>query len=228
MVGSTFTCVSGVRSTSSPRPSAPAAGIGALGPTNPHAPQSAWRQGRIALVTVVVFVAAALILAGVLLVRSLASNGGGPGNLPIGGQPPFVLGSPRQATSAEAPTSCAAASGISDWCYDVQVGTANDGITAAALTFWIRDPNGSAVNFTHGMPSIQLESESGMSIATYSFITGTWTTGVAVPLATGQTIVLDTGCTVSGADLCHPDPTGLSLVVLEVGAFSGQVQVTLD
>jgi hypothetical protein len=227
VVGSTFTGVGGVPSESGLPPSAPVTGIAAVAQGGPPAPERARGMRRTAPVVVVVVVTAVLILTGVLLLRGSSSGAGGSGDSSTFGGPVFELGTPQRTSNAEAPTFCVATAGVGDWCESLQVGSANDEITAAALTFAIRDGDEQSVNFTHGTPSIQLESSTGTSDATYSFVTGTWTAGGAVALSTGQVIVLDTGCAVSGANLCSPVPTGLLLVVQEVGAFSGQVQVTL-
>ncbi|HEV2449028.1 MAG TPA: archaellin/type IV pilin N-terminal domain-containing protein [Thermoplasmata archaeon] len=182
------------------------------------------KRGVSPIIATILLVAITVVLAAVLYIL-ISGFTKGPGNTPLGTA--FTYGSATQTSNGAAATFCAAAVGISDWCDNLPVGSAGGGITASSLNFAIRDANGNPVSFTHGTPSIQLESSSGTSLGTYSFTTGTWTVGGTTSLSTTQTLVLDTGCTVSGANLCSPIPTGEVLVALGVGSYSGQVQVTL-
>jgi flagellin-like protein len=183
------------------------------------------KRGVSPIIATILLVAITVVLAAVLYIL-ISGFTKGPGNTPLGTA--FTYGSASQTSNAAAPTFCAVAAGISDWCDNLPVGSAGGGITAASLNFAIRDVNGNPVSFTHGTPAIQLESgTTAGSLATYSFATGTWTAGGTTPLSTSQIIVLDTGCAVSGANLCSPLPTGEVLVALGVGSYSGQVQVTL-
>jgi flagellin-like protein len=182
------------------------------------------KRGVSPIIATILLVAITVVLAAVLYIL-ISGFTKGPGNTPLGTA--FTYGSASQTSHASAPTFCAVAVGISDWCDNLPVGSAGGGITASSLSFAIRDSSGNPVSFSSGTPSIQLESASGASIGTYSFTTATWTSGGTISLSTTQTLVLDTGCTVSGASLCSPIPTGEVLVALGVGSYSGQVQVTL-
>jgi archaeal type IV pilus assembly protein PilA len=182
------------------------------------------KRGVSPIIATILLVAITVVLAAVLYIL-ISGFTKGPGNTPLGTA--YTFGSASQTSNTAAPTFCAAVAGVSDWCDNLPVGSAGGGITASSLNFAIRDVNGNPVSFTHGTPSIQLESASGTSVGTYSFATASWTAGGTTSLSTSQIIVLDTGCTVSGADLCSPIPTGEVLVALGVGSYSGQVQVTL-
>jgi flagellin-like protein len=182
------------------------------------------KRGVSPIIATILLVAITVVLAAVLYIL-ISGFTKGPGNTPLGTA--YTFGSATQTSNGAAPTFCVAQVAISDWCDNLPVGSAGGGISAASLNFAIRDASGTPVSFTHGTPAIQLESASGTSIATYSFTTSTWTVGGTTPLSTTQTIVLDTGCTISGANVCSPIPTGLVLYALGVGSYSGAVQVTL-
>jgi flagellin-like protein len=182
------------------------------------------KRGVSPIIATILLVAITVVLAAVLYIL-ISGFTKGPGNTPLGTA--FAYGSPAQTSNAQAATFCAVQTAISDYCENLPVGSAGGGITAAALSFSIRDSSGNVIAFTHGTPSVQLESAGGASLATYSFTSQSWTSGGTTGLSTTQTLVLDTGCTVSGANVCSPSVTGLVMLALGVGSYSGSVQVTL-
>ncbi|MCI4346536.1 MAG: type IV pilin [Thermoplasmata archaeon] len=183
------------------------------------------KRGVSPIIATILLVAITVVLAAVLYIL-ISGFTKGPGNTPLGTA--FAFGSASQTSNGQAPTFCAAQAAVSDWCDNLPVGSAGGGISAGSLSFSIRDSSGNILSTTNGKPTqIILESAGGATLGTYSFSSASWTSGGTIGLATTQTLVLDTGCAISGANACSTPITGLVLLALGVGSYSGSVQVTL-
>ena len=100
--------------------------------------------------------------------------------IPLGTQ--FGFGSPSNISG----------SGSCEYCYDVQVASATPAVTTANVTFAILDGGGKSIALTGSM---LLESDTGASLATYSFITDSWAPGPTVTIRAGYTLALNSGTT---------------------------------
>ncbi|MCI4335217.1 MAG: type IV pilin [Thermoplasmata archaeon] len=176
------------------------------------------KRGVSPIIATILLVAITVVLAAVLYIL-ISGFTKGPGNAPIGSA--FTFGTPQKTTGTAA-TNTLGTCATGDQCYNVIVGSAGGGVTAAALNFVIHDSAGNPQAFAGA--KVTLISSSSVVLATYTISTATWAGTPTTVLSTTQIMVLDMGCA-SGS--CAPNPTGYLLVGLGVGSYSGSVQATL-
>jgi flagellin-like protein len=175
------------------------------------------KRGVSPIIATILLVAITVVLAAVLYIL-ISGFTKGPGNTPLGTA--LAMGTPQKTTGTAATNALGCVTG--DQCYNIAVGSAGGGITAAALNFVIHDANGNPVSFAGA--KVALVSSAPALIATYTISTATWAGTPTTGLATTQELVLDLGCTPAA---CSPNPTGEVIVALGVGSYSGQVTQTL-
>ncbi|HEV2449029.1 MAG TPA: archaellin/type IV pilin N-terminal domain-containing protein [Thermoplasmata archaeon] len=176
------------------------------------------KRGVSPIIATILLVAITVVLAAVLYIL-ISGFTKGPGNTPIGTA--FTFGTPQK-TIGTAATNTLGSCATGDQCYNLAVGSAGGGITAAGMNFVIHDSAGNPVAFAGA--KVTLISSAPTVIATYTISTGTWAGTPTTGLSTTQEFVLDLGCA-SGS--CAPNPTGEVIVALGVGSYSGQVTATL-
>jgi archaeal type IV pilus assembly protein PilA len=176
------------------------------------------KRGVSPIIATILLVAITVVLAAVLYIL-ISGFTKGPGNATLGSA--FAFGVPQKTTGTAA-TNTLGSCATGDQCYNIAVGSAGGGITAASLNFVVHDANGNPVAYAGA--KVVLISSAPTLIATYTIATGTWAGAPTTGLATTQELVVDMGCA-TGA--CAPNPTGEVIVALGVGSYSGQVTATL-
>jgi flagellin-like protein len=176
------------------------------------------KRGVSPIIATILLVAITVVLAAVLYIL-ISGFTKGPGNTPIGTA--FAFATPQKTTGTAGSNAWCA---TGDECYNILVGSAGGGITAAGINFVIRDSSGNTVPALSATAKVTLISATPAVIATYTVTTGLWAGTPTTGLTTTQTLVLDLGCTPAA---CSPNPTGLVLVALGVGSYSGSTSTTL-
>lgn len=170
------------------------------------------KRGVSPIIATILLVAITVVLAAVLYVL-ISGLTKGPGNTPLGTA--FAWGSPSTITGA-AP-GCAA----THVCYSLEIASASSGLTGGALTFSARTASGGSVALTG---TFTLVSAAGSGTGNPTWIASGACTNAATPvlncttpLASGMTLVLDSGAT-TGSPL-----SGDTIVAIGGGSFSGEV-----
>ncbi|MCI4362734.1 MAG: type IV pilin [Thermoplasmata archaeon] len=176
------------------------------------------KRGVSPIIATILLVAITVVLAAVLYIL-ISGFTKGPGNTPIGTA--FAWGTPQKTTGTAA-TNTLGTCATGDQCYNMQVGSAGGGITAAGLNFVVRDASGNTLSYAGA--KVTLISSTPTVLATYTISTGLWAGTPSTGLSTTQILVLDMGCTPAA---CAPNPTGVVIVALGVGSYSGQTTATL-
>lgn len=170
--------------------------------------QRQWRKkakrGVSPIIATILLVAITVVLAAVLyiLISGLTK---GPGNTPLGTS--LALGTPSEA-----------AKGTNNW-YNFTVQSAGGGIILNNIQFQVVTATGSIVT-PGGSWTMSALSITGVSVATYSFASGTWTSGGTTIITSSQTIVLNSVSTSLSAQ-------GDVLNVIGTGSFQGSISVTI-
>ncbi|MCI4346535.1 MAG: type IV pilin [Thermoplasmata archaeon] len=176
------------------------------------------KRGVSPIIATILLVAITVVLAAVLYIL-ISGFTKGPGNQPIGTA--FAFGTPQKTTGTAASNTLGTCA-TGDQCYNIQVGSAGGGITAASLNFVVRDSAGNTLSYAGD--KVTLISSTPTVLATYTISTGVWTGTPTTGLSTTQLLVLDLGCAVGA---CAPNPTGTVIVALGVGSYSGATTQTL-
>lgn len=177
------------------------------------------------IIATILLVAITVVLAAVLyiLISGLTK---GPGNTPIGSA--FGTGKPILSQGPLAATFPTCLAG--DYCYAIPIASASSGVTAASIQIQVK----TAAGGVYSIPSAGGAAISDIggaivvkaNVAAGPFSATTWTAGggsytvTTTQLSTSMTIWLDLGTT-------NPTGTGLTLVVLGTGSYSGQVTTSL-
>jgi hypothetical protein len=139
---------------------------------------------------------------------------------PTGGCPAPYSGSGDTPldTSAALNTPMEQVRGPNHW-YNFSVQSAGGGMTWGEIGLQVVTSTGSNVTPTDLWSAVAL-GLTGSSVATYSFSSGTGTTGSSAPFLSSQTLVLDSGTTNLSA-------VGDSLNVVGMGCFQGSISIAI-
>jgi flagellin-like protein len=175
-----------------------------------------WRKAKkravSPIIATILLVAITVVLAAVLyiLISGLTK---GPGSTPLGTA--FGWG-PASNVSATTTPGCAA----TKECYSLEIGSASSGLTPNGMTFTVRSSGGAAITFTTW--TFTLVNVAGAAAG------AVWTgagncAGAAcnTPIASGETIVLNSGTLTTGSSL-----QGDAIIAVGQGSFQGEVSTT--
>ena len=170
-----------------------------------------WRRSRkkgvSPIIATILLVAITVVLAAVLYVL-ISGLTKGPGNTPLGSA--FAYGPASNVTAASAPAGCAA----SKECYSLEIASAGSGLTANGLSFSARTATGAAQS-TAGWTFTLVSIAGTATTATWSAANTCSGLACTTTLASGMTIVLNTGGTAS--------LQGDVILAVGQGSFAGTV-----
>ncbi len=173
--------------------------------------QRQWRKkakrGVSPIIATILLVAITVVLAAVLyiLISGLTK---GPGTTPLGTS--LALGSPSEAQNKP--------SSPTIFYYNFTVQSAGGGIILNNILFQVVTSGGSIVTPTAAW-AVNVVGISGAAVGTYSFSSGTWTSGGSTSITSAMTFSLNVPATLSAA--------GDKMNVVGTGTFQGTVSVSI-
>lgn len=129
-------------------------------------------------------------------------------SMPIGAE--FAFGPPSQVSSS---SFCESSS--PGYCYAVPIASASSAVTTANVTFAVHSGGGQNVALTG---TVVLVSIGGASLATFSFVSNSWGSGVIATFSSTDSLVLNTA---------SASVSGDSLVAVGTGSLQGTTYVAL-